>query len=78
MAARAQMEQVKLQEFSLRGMKSMEDLSTTYLDVPTESFMEQFHVVLKQCLFHASNKNDPLQLRPEAASILQFCSALAM
>ena len=31
MGARAQMEQVKLEEFNLEGMKSTEDKSTTYV-----------------------------------------------
>ena len=31
MAARAQVEQVKLEEFNLKSMKSMEDWSTTYV-----------------------------------------------
>ena len=31
MAVRAQMEQVKLEEFNLNGMKSTEDQSTTYV-----------------------------------------------
>ena len=50
-------------------MKSTEDQSTTY--VLTQSFMEQLPLVVKQCLFHASNKSDHLQLRPGAAIILQ-------
>ena len=62
MAARAQMEQVKLQEFSLKDMKSMEDQSTAYVLI--QSFMEQLPLVVKQCLFQASNKSDHLQLRP--------------
>ena len=33
MAARAQMEQVKLEEFSLKDMKSVEDQSTTYVQI---------------------------------------------
>ena len=31
MAARAQIEQVKLEEFNLKGMKSTADKSTTYV-----------------------------------------------
>ena len=62
MAARAQMEHVKLQEFSLKDMKSMEDQSTAYVLI--QSFMEQLPLVVKQCLFQASNKSDYLQLRP--------------
>ena len=63
MAARAQMEQVKLEEFKLKGMKSMEDWSTTYVLI--ESFIKQLTLVVKQYFFHACNKNDHLQLRPE-------------
>ena len=36
--------------------------------------IEQLLLVVKQCLLHASNKSDHLQLRPEAAVILQFLS----
>ena len=69
MTARAQMEQVKLQELSLKNMKSKEvHKSITYVLI--QSFMEQLPLVVKQCLFHASNKSDHLQLRPEAAIIL--------
>ena len=66
------MEQVKEQEFSLKNMKSTEDWSISYVLI--QLFIEQFPLVVKQCLFHASNKSDHLQLRPEAAIILQFLS----
>ena len=39
MAARAQMKQVKLKEFNLKGMKSTEDQSTTYVLI--QSFIKQ-------------------------------------
>ena len=74
MAARAQVEQVQLEEFNLKGMKSMEDQSTTYVLI--QSFIKQLTLVVKQCFFHACKKNDHLQLRPEAAIILQFLRCL--
>ena len=74
MAARAQMEQVKLKEFNLQGMKFTEDQSTTYVLI--QSFIKQLILVVKQCFFHARNKSDHLQLRPEAAIILQFLHRL--
>ena len=74
MAARAQMEQVQLEEFNLKGMKSMEDQSTTYELI--QSFIKQLTLVVKQCSFHAFGKSDHLQLRPEAAIILQFLRCL--
>ena len=74
MTARAQMEQVKLQELSLKNMKSTEDYSITYGLI--QSLREQLPLAVKQCLFHASNKSDHLQLRPEAAIILQVLSCL--
>ena len=74
MAARAQMEQVKLEEFNLKGMKFTEGWSTTYVLV--QSFIKQLTLVLKQCFFHACNKSDHLELRPEAAIILQFSGCL--
>ena len=46
MAARAQMEQVQLEKFTLKGMKSTEDQSTTYILI--QSFItEQFTPVVK-------------------------------
>ena len=66
------MEQVKLGEFNLKGMKSAEDLSTTSTYVLIQSFIKQLTLPVKQCFFHACNKSDHLQLRPEAAIILQF------
>ena len=74
MAAKAQMEQVKLEEFNLKGMKSTEDQSTTYVLI--RSFIKQLTLVVKQCFFHACNKSDHLQLRPEAAIILQILRCL--
>ena len=63
MAARAQLDQVKLEEFNLKGMKSTEDQSTTYVLI--QSFTKQLTLIVKQCFFHACNKSDHLQLRPE-------------
>ena len=74
MAARAQMEQVQLEEFNLKGMKSRKDRSTTYVLI--QSFRKQLTLVVKQCFFHACNKSDHLQLRFEAAIILQFLRCL--
>ena len=65
MTARAQMEQFKLEEFNLNGMKSTEDWSTAYVLI--QSFIKHLTLVVKQCFFHACNKSDHLQLRPEAA-----------
>ena len=74
MAAKAQMEQVKLEEFNVKGMKSTEDWSTTY--VLMQSFIKQLTPVVKQCFFHACNNRDRLQLRLEAAIILQLLRCL--
>ena len=74
MAARAQMEQVQLEEFNLKGMKSTEDQSTTYVLI--QSFIKELTLVVKQCFFLAFNKSDHLQLRPEAAITLQFLRCL--
>ena len=74
MAAKAQMEQVKLEEFNVKGMKSTEDWSTTY--VLMQSFIKQLTPVVKQCFFHACNNRDRLQLHPEAAIILQLLRCL--
>ena len=70
------MAHVQLEEFNLKGMKSEEDQSTTYVLI--QSFIKQLTLVVKQHFFHACNKSDHLQLRPEAAIMLQFCVALAM
>ena len=74
MTARAQMEQVKLDKFNLKGMKSTEDQSTTYVLI--QSFIKQLTLVVKQSFFYACNKSNRLQLRPEAAIILQFLRCL--
>ena len=74
MAARAQMKQVKMELFNLKGMKSMQDWSTTYVLI--QPFIEQLTLVVKQCFFHACNKSEHLQLRPEATIILQFLRCL--
>ena len=47
MTARAQVEQVKLDKFNLKGMKSTEDQSTTYVLI--QSFIKQLTLVVKQC-----------------------------
>ena len=70
MAARAQMEQVKLEEFNLKSMKSTEDYPTTYVLI--QSFIKQLTLVVKQCFFHACNKSDHLQLCPESPSYFNF------
>ena len=74
MTARVQMEQVKLKAFNLKGMKSTEDQSTTYVLI--QSFIKQLTLVVKQGFFHACNKSDHLQLSPEAAIIFQFSRCL--
>ena len=76
MAARAQLEQVKLEEFNLKSMKSTEDQSTTYVLI--QSFIKQLTLIVKQCFFHACDKSDQLQLRPEPPLYSNFCVALAM
>ena len=73
-AASAQMEQVKLEEFNLNGMKSTEDQSKTYVLI--QSFIKQLTLFVKQCFFHACNKNNHPQLHPEAAIMLQFLRCL--
>ena len=64
------MEQVKLEEFNLKGMKSTEVYSTIYVLI--QSLIKQLTLAVKQCFFHACNKGDHMQLRPEAAIVLQF------
>ena len=76
MAARAQLEQVKLEEFNLKGMKSTEDQSTTYVLI--QSFIKQLTLIVKQCFFHGCNKSDQLQLRPEPPLYFNFCVVLAV
>ena len=49
MAARAQLEQVKLEEFNLKSMKSTEDQSTTYVLI--QSFIKQLTLIVKQFFF---------------------------
>ena len=49
MGAREQMEQVKLEEFNLKGMKSLEDYSTTYVLI--QPFIQQLTLAVKQCFF---------------------------
>ena len=68
------MEQVKLEEFNLKDMKSTADQSTTYVLI--QSFIKQLTLVVKQCVFHACNKSDNLQWRTEVAIVLQFMRCL--
>ena len=75
MAVRAQMDQVRFQEFIFEYLEPMTNSSTTYM---IQSAIEQLPLVVTQCLFHASSTGEYAQLRPEAAIILQFCVALAM
>ena len=63
MAARAQLEQVKLEELNLKSMKSTENQSTTYVLI--QSFIKQLTLFVKQCSFHTCNKSDQLQLHPD-------------
>ena len=76
MAVRAQMDQVKVQEFIFEYLEHMTNSSTTYMLI--QSAIEQLPLVVTQCLFHASSASEYAQLRPEAAIILQFCVVLAM
>ena len=70
MTARAQMEQVKLQELSLKNMKSTEDESITYVLI--QSFIKQLpSVVYFMPLIKVVNYNCDL-----TAIILQFMSSL--
>ena len=73
MAARVQMEQVKLGKFNLKGMKSTEDLSTTYVLI--QSFIKQLTLVVKQCFFHTCNTPFFFQFFPLYSN---FCVALAI
>ena len=76
MAARAEIEQVKLRKFNFKDMKSTADWSLTYELI--KSCIEQLSLIVKQCLFQASNSSGRLQLLPEATIILKYCVALAM
>ena len=53
MAVRAQMDQVKFQEFILEYLEPMTNSSTTYMLI--QSAIEQLPLVVTQCLFHASS-----------------------
>ena len=57
----------------LKGMKSTEDLSITYVLI--QSFIMQLSLVVQECFFHGCNKSDHLQLRT-ATIILQFLHCL--
>ena len=74
MTAKVKMEQVKLDKFNFKGMKSTESQSTTYVLI--QSFIKQLTLVVKQCFFYACNKSNHLQLRPEAAIMLEFLRCL--
>ena len=74
MAVRAQMDQVKFQEFIFEYLEPMTNSSTTYMLI--QSPIEQLPLVVTQCLFHASNTSEYAQLRPEAAIILQILRCL--
>ena len=50
-------------------MRSTEDYPTTYVLI--QSFIKQLTLVVKQ--FHACNKSDHLQLRPEPPLQSNFC-----
>ena len=76
MAVRAQMNQVKFQEFIFEYLELVTNSSTTYMLI--QSAFEQFPLVVTQCLFQASRTSEYAQLCPEAAIILQFCVALAI
>ena len=76
MAVRAQMDQVRFQEFIFEYLEPMTNSSTTYMMI--QSVIKQLPLVVTQCLFHTSSTSEYAQLRPEAAIILQFCVALAM
>ena len=76
MTVRAEMDQVKFQEFIFEYLEPVTNSSTTYMLI--QSYTEQLPLVVTQCLFHASSTSKYAKLRPEAAIILQFCVALAM
>ena len=63
MAVRAQMDQVKFQEFIFEYLEPMTNPSTTYMLI--QSAIEQLPLVVTQCLFHASSTSEYDQLRPE-------------
>ena len=76
MAVRAQMDQVKFQEFIFDYLEPMTNSITTCMLI--QSTIERLPLVVTQCLFHASSTDEYALLRPEAAIMLQFCVALAM
>ena len=76
MAIRAQMDQVKFQEFIFEYLEPMTNSSTIYMLI--QSAIEQLPLVVTQCLFYASSTSECARLRPEDAIILQFCVVLAM
>ena len=76
MTVRAQMDQVKFQEFIFEYLEPVTNSFATYMLI--QSAIEQLPLVVTQCLFHASSASEYAQLCPEAAIILQFCVALAM
>ena len=69
--ARAQADQVKLQEFNFEDTESTVDSSTVYILI--RSSIEYIRLAVTQYLFHISNASELVPLRPEAAIILQSC-----
>ena len=63
MAVRAQMDQVKFQEFIFEYLEPMTNSFTTCMLI--QSAIEQLPLVVTQCLFHASSTNEFSLLRPE-------------
>ena len=70
------MDQVKFQEFIFEYLEPITNSSTTYMLI--QSAIEQLPPVVTRCSFHAASTSGYVQLRPEAAIILQFCVDLAM
>ena len=61
MAARAQIDQVILQEFNFEDMESTADWSSAYVLI--QSCRQQRPLIVTQHLFQVSNTNEHLQLR---------------
>ena len=65
MVVRAEMDQVKLQEFNSEYVESITNSSITFtlMSSPTE----QLSLCVTQCVFHAFSAYELVQLHPEAA-----------
>ena len=64
MVVRAQMDQVKLQEFNFEHVESMTNTSTTYTLISSPT--EQLSPCVTQCVFHAFSTSELAQLHPDS------------